>query len=122
VADLVSSTGLPSRTAAALAYGGWWVTGLIIWFLERRDRFARFHAAQSVVTFGALSVLIFFFGFLGTASLSFLPSAFTALVGAMISVWVLAVALWAVSLWKAVKGEDWRIPLAAQLAEKMSRD
>ena len=81
--DLASSTGLPSRTAAALAYGGWWVTGLIIWFLERQDRFARFHAAQSVVTFGALSALIFFFGLLAAASLSFLPSAFTALIGVM---------------------------------------
>ena len=119
--DLASSTGLPSRTAAALAYGGWWVTGLIIWFLERRDRFARFHAAQSVVTFGALAALIFAFGFLAAASLSFLPSAFTALIGVMIVVWVLGVALWAVSMWKAAKGEDWRIPLASALAEKMTR-
>ncbi len=119
--DLVSSTGLPSRTAAALAYGGWWVTGLIIWFLERRDRFARFHAAQSVVTFGALAALIFFFGFLAAASLSFLPSAFSTLIGVTIFVWVLGVALWAVSMWKAMKGEDWRIPGASALADRMAR-
>jgi uncharacterized membrane protein len=119
--DLVSSTGLPSRTAAALAYGGWWVTGLIFWFLERRDRFARFHAAQSVVAFGAIAALIFFFGFLAIASLSFLPSAFSTLMGGAIFSWVLGVALWVVSLWKAAHGEDWRIPGAAALAERMTR-
>lgn len=119
--DLVSSTGLPSRTAAALAYGGWWVTGLIFWFLERRDRFARFHAAQSVVAFGVIATLICFFGFLAVASLSFIPSAFRTLMGVTVFAWVLGVALWAVSVWKAAHGEDWRIPLACTLAERMSR-
>jgi uncharacterized membrane protein len=119
--DLVSSTGLPSRTAAVLAYGGWWVTGLIVWFLERQDRFARFHAAQSVITFGAIAVLIFFFGFLAAASLSFMPAAFTALIGVTVFTWVLGVALWAVSVWKVAKGEDWKIRGASALAERMSR-
>ncbi len=119
--DLVSSTGLSSRTAAALAYGGWWVTGLILWFLERRDRFARFHAAQSVVAFGAIALLILVFGFLAVASLSFLPSAFSVLIGASIFAWVLGVALWVVSIWKAAHGEDWRIPGAAALADRMAR-
>jgi uncharacterized membrane protein len=121
VTDVLSSTGLSSRTAAALAYGGWWVTGVVIWFLERHDRLARFHAAQSVVTFGAISALILFFGFLAAASLSFMPTAFTALIGVTIFAWVLGVALWTVSVWKAASGEDWRIPGAASLADKMSR-
>jgi uncharacterized membrane protein len=122
VTDLVSSTGLSSRTAAALAYGGWWVTGLIIWFLERHDRVARFHAAQSVVTFGAIAALILLFGVLAAASLSFMPAAFTVLTGVMIFIWVLGVALWTVSVWKAASGEDWRIPGASALADKMSRE
>jgi uncharacterized membrane protein len=121
MSDASSSTGLPSRTAAALAYGGWWVTGLIIWFLERQDRFARFHAAQSVVAFGAIAIVIFLFAFLAAASLSFMPAAFVALIGVTIFAWVLGVALWAVSLWKTANGEDWRIPGASALADKMSR-
>ena len=119
--DPSSSTGLSSNTAAALAYGGWWVTGLIIWFLERRDSFARFHAAQSVVAFGVIAVLILFFGVLAAASLSFAPAAFSALVGVMVFAWVLGVALWLVSLWKAAHGEDWRIPWASALADRMCR-
>ena len=115
----LSSTGLSPRLAAALAYGGWWVTGLIIWFLERRDRFARFHAAQSVVTFGAIAVVVVLFGTLAAASLSFLPSAFTALLSVAVGAWVLGVALWAVSVWKAANGEEWRIPVAAGLADRL---
>jgi uncharacterized membrane protein len=116
-----SSTGLSSRTAAALAYGGWWVTGLVIWFLERRDRFARFHAAQSVVAFGTIALLTLLFGALAAASLSFLPAAFSALLGIGIFAWVLGVALWAVSVWKAANGVDWRIPVAARWADRMIR-
>jgi uncharacterized membrane protein len=119
--DPTSSTGLSSRTAAALAYGGWWVTGLIIWYVERRDRFARFHAAQATVVFGAIAVLIGLFALLAAASLSFMPSAFSVLVGVMIFAWVLGVALWMVSLWKAAHGEEWRIPGAAALADRMTR-
>jgi hypothetical protein len=44
-----------------------------------------------------------------------------ALIGVTIFAWVLGVALWAVSLWKAANGEDWRIPGASALADKMSR-
>lgn len=117
--ELLSSTGLGPRTAAALAYGGWWVTGLILWLVERRDRFARFHAAQSLVAFGAIAFLILTFGLLAAAALSFLPSAFTALLGAAIGAWVMGVALWVVSLWKAANGEDWRIPLAANCADRL---
>jgi uncharacterized membrane protein len=122
VPDPISSTGLSSRTAAALAYGGWWVTGLIIWFVERHDRFARFHAAQSIVAFGTIAALIGFFGLLAAASLSFMPEAFTALMAVMVFTWVLGVALWTVSVWRAANGEDWRIPGASALAEKMTRD
>jgi uncharacterized membrane protein len=119
--DHQSSTGLSSRTAAALAYGGWWVTGVIVWFLERRDRAARFHAAQSIVAFGTIAFLILSFGLLAAASLSFLPAAFTVLLSTAVLAWVAGVALWAVSLWKAANGVEWRIPVAARYADRMSR-
>jgi uncharacterized membrane protein len=117
--ETLSSTGLSSRVAAALAYGGWWITGLLFWFLERRDRFARFHAAQSIVAFGAIAAVVLVFGTLAAASLSFMPGAFTVLIGVTVFAWVLGVALWAVSVWKAANGEDWRIPVAATYADRM---
>jgi uncharacterized membrane protein len=117
-----SSTGLSSRTAAALAYGGWWITGLIVWLLERRDRYVRFHAAQAVVAFGTIALLTMVLGMLALASLSFMPALFSGLVGAAIVTWLFGVALWVVSLWKAASGDDWRIPIASRFAERLSQD
>ena len=115
-----SSTGLSSRTASALAYGGWWITGLLIWFLERRDPVARFHAAQSMIAFGVIAFLTLGLGSLTVAALSFFPAAFDVLFAATLVVFLAGVALWIVSLWKAASGDDWRIPVAATYADRLS--
>jgi uncharacterized membrane protein len=114
-----TSTGLSPRTAAALSYGAWWITGLIFWFLEREDRFVRFHAAQAIAAFGIIAVLIGAFGVLAAASLSFLPSAFLLFLWAAVVTWVAGVALWVVAMWKAANGDAWRIPFAADLADRL---
>ena len=117
-----SSTGLSTRVAAPLAYAGWWVTGLILWFVERRDLSIRFHAAQSVAAFGSIAAAIAGFGVLALASLSFLPSAFNLFLWAAAITWGLGVMLWIVVIWKAAAGHAWRIPVAAELADRiMSR-
>ena len=81
-AAVSSSTGLPSTLAAPLAYAGWWITGLIFWWLERDDKYVRFHAVQSTAAFGLISLIVAGFLFLAVASLSFLPRAFTLFVWA----------------------------------------
>ena len=115
----VSSTGLSPRLAAPLAYAGWWITGFIIWFVERQDRQVRFHAAQSITAFGLIAVLIAGFGAFAVASLSFLPSAFGPFVWAAALTWLTGLVLWVVSMWKAAAGESWRIPIAADLADRI---
>ena len=112
-----STTGLTSRTASVLSYLGWWVTGLIFWAVERRDAFVRFHAAQATVAFGALTLLILLFGFLGLVMLSFAPRGFTFFIGAAAVVLLASVVLWLLALWQASQGKWWRIPLAARLAD-----
>ena len=114
-----SSTGLSPRVAAPLAYAGWWVTGAILWFVERRDRNIRFHAAQSIAAFGLVAFLIVAFVALALASLSLLPVAFDLFLWAAAATWVGGVVLWAVALWKAATGHAWRIPIAADLAERL---
>ncbi len=112
-----SSTGLPSHTAAALAYTGWWITGAIFCFVERRDRFVRFHAAQATILFGAIALFIMLCGMLAVASLSFMPGALPVFVAAAGATWVAGVILWGVAIWKASIGDEWRVPLAADLAD-----
>jgi uncharacterized membrane protein len=114
-----SSTGLSSRTAATLAYSGWWITGLIFWTLERQDRVVRFHAAQSMAAFGLVALLIAAFATFAVASLSFVPTAFQFLLGCAAVTWAAGVALWGAAMWSAASGRDWRIPLAADLADRL---
>ena len=118
--EAVSSIGLSSRTAATLAYSGWWITGAIFWFLERHDRVVRFHAAQSIVVFGMAALLVMLFGALAAVSLSFLPSLFGFFIGVAALVWMAGVALWAMTMWRVVSGDEWRLPVAAPWADRLS--
>jgi uncharacterized membrane protein len=117
---MTSSTGLSPRVATSLAYSGWWLTGAIFWGLERRDRRVRFHAAQAVAIFGVIALLIALFVTLAVLSLSFFPAAFGFLAGAAGLSWAVGVVLWAVAMWKAVRGDEWRVPVAGDWAERMS--
>lgn len=47
---------LGPHTAAGVSYLFWWISGLVIYFNERRNRFVRFHAVQSILLTGALTV------------------------------------------------------------------
>src|SRR5687768_7299525 len=117
----MSSTGLPSHIAATLAYSGWWVTGAILWFLERRDPVVRFHAAQATLAFGLIALLIALFGGLAAASLSFLPATFGFFMWAAALTWVAGLVLWGVTMWKIGNGDEWRLPVAAEWADRISR-
>ena len=118
---MTSSTGLSPRAAAALAYSGWWVTGAVLWFLERRNGYVRFHAAQAVAAFGLVALLILLFGTLAAVSLSFLPFTYTTFVTAAAATWIGGIVLWGATMWKIATDGDWRIPVAAGLADRLCR-
>ena len=116
---MTSSTGLSSRTAAALAYSGWWLTGAIFWLLERRDLAVRFHAAQAIAAFGPIALFILLFAGLAAASLAFLPSIFRLFITAAAVTWIGGIVLWGVTMWKTASGDEWRIPVAARVADRL---
>ena len=107
--------------AAPLAYAGWWITGIIFWLVERDDRYVRFHAAQSIAAFGAVAVITCAFLALALVSLSFMPGAFPLFAAAAAVVWVCGLVLWGVAMWEAANGHAWRLPLAAGLADRLTR-
>ncbi|MBV9229779.1 MAG: DUF4870 domain-containing protein [Chloroflexi bacterium] len=49
--------GLDQNVAAGLSYLLGWLTGLIFFLVEKQNRFVRFHAMQSIIFFGALTVI-----------------------------------------------------------------
>ncbi len=60
----MTTLGLDERVERVLAYALFWVSGLILFFFEK-NRAVRWHAAQSIVTFGILFLLIFAVNLLG---------------------------------------------------------
>jgi uncharacterized membrane protein len=96
------------------------VTGAIFWFLERGDPVVRFHAAQAIVVFGVAALLVVFFAVLAAASLSFVPFLFAPLAWATAFTWMAGVVLWAITMWKVASGDEWRIPVAAPWADRLS--
>ncbi len=115
-----SSTGLQPRTGALLAYLAWWVTGALMLAVERSDRFVRFHAAQALVGLGAVWLLGVIVYVLAFAVLSVSATAFTAMLWLALGTWAAGVGLWIVCLVKAFRGERWRMPLAAGIADRLA--
>lgn len=115
-----TSTGVDARLASVLCYAGWWVTGLVFLFAERQHRGVRFHAAQSLLVFGVLSVIMLASG--GASAVAFFVdgASFQLLQVAGNIVWLGAVALWLVLLLKTWRGETWRVPMVAELADKIA--
>lgn len=100
-----TGTGLPRNTAAALSYVLGWLTGIIFLLIEREDKFVRFHAMQSIVTFGLLTVL------------SFVP-----VIGWLLSPLLMIVGfiLWLVLIFKAYQGEEFKLPWVGDFAKKQA--
>lgn len=115
-----TSTGIDARLAAALCYAAWWVTGLVFLFLERENRAVRFHAAQSLVVFGGLSALMGLVAAVSATTLFLLPSVFRSIWAINSVVWLVGVVLWLVLLLQTLRGESWRVPLAADLADRIA--
>lgn len=108
-----TSTGLEPNLAALLGYALWWITGLVMILLEKKNGFVRFHAMQSIVTFGAATVVLVALSIL--SRLHYVGVLFDVLYWLVL---VLAVVLWIVLMVKAYQGERYKLPVAGDLAEK----
>jgi uncharacterized membrane protein len=106
-----TSTGLQENVAGLLCYVGAWVTGIIFLILEPKNRFVRFHAMQSIVTFAGLSIIGFVIGLM-PGILFFGEAMLRAGLG------VLGFILWIVLMVKAYQGVLYKLPVAGDLAEQ----
>ena len=107
-----TSTGIKPNVAGLLCYLLGWVTGLIFFLIEKDNKFVRFHAMQSMIIFGALTVLnIFCSIFLSMLGIYFGFFFIFQLVG------LLAMVLWIVLMVKAYQGETFKIPVVGDIAQ-----
>ena len=115
-----TSTGVDARVSAMLCYAGWWVTGLVFLFAERRHANVRFHAAQSLIVFGGLSAVLTLCGSASAVAFFVAASTFQTLQAIGNALWFGAVVLWLFLLLKTWRGETWRVPIAGDLAVKIA--
>ncbi len=117
-----SSVGLDENVAGALCYLLGVVTGVVFYLIERDSRFVRFHAVQSIVVFGGVLVIQMVLAaagvILGTIPVlgAVLSLIFVGLLSTLVS--IAALALWVVLMYKAYRGERWRVPVAGGIAER----
>jgi uncharacterized membrane protein len=102
--------GMRARTVGLLCYLFGWIGGLVFLFLESNNRFVRFHAIQSVLFFGTLSILesicrFFTFVFLG----------------ANVVIGLVSFIGWIVLMVAAYRGRYYKIPFLGDYAEKLAR-
>jgi uncharacterized membrane protein len=118
-----TQTGLSENVAALLCYVLAWITGLIFLLIDKRP-FVRFHAAQSLVTFGALQIINIVLGvtFLGGnifgGAFSWSALGFWAAVHGLIN--LVALVAWIVGMIKAYQHERFRFPIFADLADQIA--
>lgn len=102
-----TAIGLDENITGALAYLFWFITGIIFLLLEKDSKFVRFHAMQSIVFFAAYFLISVILGFIPIIGL--IISILMAPVGILIALFL---------MYKAYKGEMFKLPVVGDMAEQ----
>ncbi len=102
--------GLQENVAGLLCYVLGWVTGIIFLLIDKRP-FVRFHAAQSIVVFGGLTII--------RIALMFMNGIFGGVIGfgLFTLIAILGFVLWVLLMIKAYQHQMFRLPIAADIAD-----
>jgi uncharacterized membrane protein len=102
------TTGLQPNVAGLLCYVLGWVTGIVFLIIEKENKTVRFHAMQSIVIFGAYTILSIIIGWIPVVDIILLP-----IIG------IIALILWIVLMVRAYQGQVWKVPVAGNFAESL---
>ena len=102
-----TSIGLAENVAGLLCYVLGWISGFVFILIEQENKFVRFHAMQSIIVFGVISIV--------GGVLSWIP-----FIGTFFSLVISIVAfiLWIVLMVKAYQGTRYKAPWAGDVAER----
>lgn len=108
-----SSNDSNRNLVAALSYLLGFITGIVILFVEKDDKFIRFHAMQSILVFGGLFIVNLIVG------LVLEPIRFIGVLSSAINtlLTMVAIIVWAVSMVKAFQGQIFKWPIVGRIAE-----
>jgi len=102
-----TSMGIEENVAGVLCYVLGWITGIVFLILEKENRWVRFHAMQSLIFFLPVSIIAWIIGMVPV-------------VGWIVSalLWILMLIMWLVLMFKAYKGEMYKLPFFGDIAER----
>lgn len=106
-----TSTGLRANVAGLLCYVLGWISGLIFILIERDNKFVRFHAMQSLIAFGILSIAYFII-----VTADWIPFEVRLWISWLIL--VITLTLWIQLMVKAGKGIPYKLPWLGNLIKK----
>ena len=120
-----AGTGLEENVAGLLCYVLGWLTGLIFFLIDKRP-FVRFHAMQSIITFGALHIvqiiLIYggiFGGLMGGMGGGLMMGGLSFLLYGLFSLVILVA--WILCMVKAYQGQRFKLPVVGNIAEGFAK-
>src|SRR2546430_14526485 len=96
-----AASGIDKKTGAVLSYVLWWITGIIFLFVGKNDPDVKFHAAQSTIFFGSISIITFILREV-TVFTGFTLGAIIGLISFVI--WLFGVIVWVMCLLRANSG------------------
>ena len=102
-----SALGLDENIEGLLCFALGFITGIVFLVLEKENKFVRFHAMQSLATFLPLFVISMVIGIVP-------------IIGPIISILItpLGLILWILLMYKAFRGERFKLPVVGDFAEK----
>lgn len=121
-----STMNMDENVASMVCYIGLWVTGLIFYFMEKKNKTVRFHAMQSILTFLPLMIISYalwwigapkFTGGYGYYGWGWDPG-IPALLWISYGLWALTGILWLILVFKSYQGEKFKLPIIGDIAEK----
>jgi uncharacterized membrane protein len=108
-----TSMGMQPNVEAGLSYVFGWITGLIFFLVEKQNRFVRFHAMQSLLFFGGLTIIDIILNFVGAVpGIGWLAPLVSLAVG------VVGFIGWIVLLVNGFQGKYFKLPIVGDYAEK----
>ncbi|MDL5501671.1 MAG: DUF4870 domain-containing protein [Candidatus Methanoperedens sp.] len=99
--------GIDENIEGLLCYVLGFITGILFLILEKDNKFVRFHAMQSIATFLIIFVISIIIGMIPI--IGWVLSPLIGLVGLI---------LWLLLMFKAYKGEKYKLPIAGDFAEQ----
>jgi len=119
---------------AALAYLFGWISGLIVFFISKDDKVARFHGIQSILFQIAYAVV-----FVAVVIIAIVCSLVVTMIGAAANIGIIATlgafispilmlgymlivfVLWLWTIWQAFNDKMYKLPLIGGMAENWSK-